>query len=55
MGAFKRGAMTQSRCLEEILNQTKQQNATLAALLTAIDARLSQLEAAARATNKRDA
>jgi ATP-dependent Zn protease len=55
MGAFRRGAMSQSRYLEEILNQTKQQNATLAALLTTIDARLSQLEAVARDTNKRDA
>jgi ATP-dependent Zn protease len=55
MGAFRRGAMSQSRYLEEILNQTKQQNATMAALLTTIDARLSQLEAAARDTKKRDA
>jgi hypothetical protein len=55
MGAFRRGAMGQSRFLQEILDETKQQNATLAALLTKIDARLSQLEAAARDAKKLDA
>ena len=55
MGAFRRGAMSQSRYLQEILDETKQQNATLAALLTRIDARLSQLEASARDAKKLDA
>ena len=43
-GLFARGAMTQSRYLEEILNETKTHNAVLAALMTKMDARLSRLE-----------
>jgi ATP-dependent Zn protease len=55
IGAFRRGAMSQSRYLQEILDETKQQNAILAALLTKVDARLSQLEAPARDAKKLDA
>jgi hypothetical protein len=47
--------MSQSRYLQEILDETKQQNAILATLLTKVDARLSQLEAPARDAKKLDA
>jgi hypothetical protein len=55
MGMFGRGAMTQSRFLEEVMSETRRQNAMLAALLTKIDARLSQLEAGGRDAKKLDA
>jgi hypothetical protein len=43
-GVFRRGAMSQSRYLEEILNETKRHNAILEALITKMDARLPQVE-----------
>jgi hypothetical protein len=43
-GVFRRGAMSQSRYLEEILNETKRHNAVLEALMTKMDARLPQVE-----------
>jgi hypothetical protein len=52
MGMFSRGAMTQSRYLEEILSETRRQNAMLAVLVAKIDARLSQLEAGGRDVKK---
>jgi hypothetical protein len=55
MGMFSRGAMTQSRYLEEILSETRRQNAMLAVLVAKIDARLSQLEAGGRDVKKLNA
>jgi hypothetical protein len=54
-GYLRRGGMNHSRYLEEVLSETKRQNEVLAALLTKMDARLSQLEAAQREAKKTDA
>jgi hypothetical protein len=53
-GAFKRGSMSQGQYLQDILNETKRNNAALEAIITKMDARLSQLEAAPPAAKKQD-
>lgn len=44
MGAFGRNRMSQGQYLQEILEETKRQNVALEAIITKMDARLSQLE-----------
>jgi hypothetical protein len=55
LGYLRRGAMNHRRYTEEYLNETKRQNAVLAALLTKMDAPLSLFEAAGRDAKKPDA
>jgi hypothetical protein len=54
-GYLRRGAMNSRRYMEEILNESKRQNAVLAALLTKMDAPPSLFEAAGRDAKKPDA
>jgi hypothetical protein len=55
LGYLRRGAMNHRRYMEECLNETKRQNAVLAALLTKMDAPLSLLEAPRRDAKRPDA
>lgn len=55
MGAFRRNPMNQGQYLQEILNETKRQNAALETIITKMDARLAQLEAGPPAAKKQDA
>jgi hypothetical protein len=55
LGYLRRGAMNHRRYMEECLNETKRQNAVLAALLTKMGAPLSPLEAAGHDAKRPDA
>ena len=54
MGIFRRNPMNQAQYMQEILHETKRQNAALEAIITRMDARLSQLETAHAAAKRQD-
>jgi hypothetical protein len=53
-GAFQRGRMNQGQYMQAILDETRRQNAALEAIITKMDARISQLEAPPLAVKKQD-